>query len=87
MQIILLGMHRSGTSAVSELIRLMGAYAGDEKTLMSKTEANPKGYGEREDVYKFSEEFLNEAGASWYHIAEFDLGRVSTDKKDSYIVL
>ena len=34
MQIVVLGMHRSGTSSVTRLINMMGAYAGGEGDLM-----------------------------------------------------
>ena len=33
MQIIVLGMHRSGTSLVTRLINMMGAYFGPEGSL------------------------------------------------------
>jgi hypothetical protein len=63
MQIILLGMHRSGTSAVAGLIHLMGAYVGDETIYMPPTKDNPKGYWERMDVYRFNDRFLHDARA------------------------
>jgi hypothetical protein len=34
MQIIVLGMHRAGTSAVTRLINLMGAYLGPEEQFL-----------------------------------------------------
>ena len=63
MQIILLGMHRSGTSAVAGLIHQMGAYVGDETICMPPNEGNPKGYWERMDVYRLNDRFLHDVGA------------------------
>ena len=44
MQIIVLGMHRSGTSIVARLLNMMGAYFAPEGAAMPPTLDNPKGY-------------------------------------------
>ena len=61
MQIIVLGMHRAGTSAVTRLINLMGAYLGPEEQLLPATPDNPKGYWERIDVLQLHEWLLGKA--------------------------
>ena len=38
MQIIVLGMHRSGTAVMTKLLNMMGAYVGAEGSLMGDEE-------------------------------------------------
>lgn len=58
-----LGMHRSGTSAVTRVINLLGADLG--RNLMGATPANPRGHWERLDLYDFHEAVLAEIGSAW----------------------
>ena len=58
-----LGMHRSGTSALSGLLHYAGCSV--PKTLMAATERNPKGYFESELVYQLNEVLLKKAGSGW----------------------
>jgi hypothetical protein len=61
--IIILGMHRSGTSALSNLFVTLG---GDgPATLMPPTQDNPKGYFESVPLYLLHDELLASAGSSW----------------------
>ena len=50
MQLIVLGMHRSGTSVLARLLNLMGAYFGPEGSSTGANEENHKGFWERRDV-------------------------------------
>jgi len=49
-RIIVLGPMRSGTSLTADLIRLWGAYAGEEKDLWKSDFDNPRGYGYMEYI-------------------------------------
>ena len=77
MQIIVLGMHRSGTSVVARLLNMMGAYfapekiTAPEKAALPLTEANPKGYWERWDVFSLNEDILRTLEISWDNISQF----------------
>lgn len=71
MQIIVLGMHRSGTSAVARLLNMMGAYFAPERMELPVNSANPKGYWERRDVINLNEDILKSLHVSWDRIAEF----------------
>ena len=65
--IIVLGMHRSGTSALSGLLMRLG---GDgPATLLGKTEDNLLGHFESKPLYQLQDELLESAGTSWddYH--------------------
>jgi hypothetical protein len=62
--ILVLGMHRSGTSLVAQLISKWGAFMGAD--LMPATSFNPEGYWEYQPLVEFHEKMLNESGSSWY---------------------
>ncbi|OUD13171.1 glycosyltransferase [Thioflexithrix psekupsensis] len=72
MQIIVLGMHRSGTSAVARLLNMMGCYFAPERMELPATEANPKGYWERRDVVNLNEEILTHLKYKWDLIANYN---------------
>ena len=63
--ICILGMHRSGTSAVARAINLLGAYVGREDQLMPAREDNPDGFWEHMSIYFFHERFLKTLFRSW----------------------
>jgi len=71
MQLIVQGMHRSGTSAVARLLNMMGAYFAPPEQMMPPTDANPKGYWEREDVRWLNERIFTALNMSWDNIADF----------------
>lgn len=60
---LVLGMHRSGTSAAAQLIALAGAEL--PKNLMPGDEHNAKGYFEPWKIALFNDERLRAAGGSW----------------------
>ena len=61
--ILVLGMHRSGTSALTGLLGLLDVYLGSE--LMQANVANEKGYFENNVLYKINEKLLNQINSSW----------------------
>jgi len=61
--ILILGMHRSGTSALTSLLGLLGA-AGPRET-MPATEDNPQGYGESPRIARLNNRLLESAGTRW----------------------
>lgn len=46
----ILGMHRSGTSALAQVVHLLGADIGKNEDLIPAEPANAAGYWERRDV-------------------------------------
>ncbi|HET9058733.1 MAG TPA: sulfotransferase [Acidimicrobiales bacterium] len=60
-----LGMHRSGTSAVAGFLAKAGLYAGEATELLAPAEDNPKGFFEREDVNALNDQLLAELGGAW----------------------
>src|SRR5687767_13745291 len=77
-QIIVLGMHRSGTSAVTALLRASGAYVGTDEELTSPNDENPHGFFERRDVREICDGLLLESGADWWKVGDFRPAAVGT---------
>ncbi len=65
MQILVLGMHRSGTSATARLINLMGAYFAPEGASLGFNKDNPKGFWERRDVMRLNDALLEAQRCRW----------------------
>lgn len=61
--IVVLGMHRSGTSAQTRFLNMLGCSL--PKTLMGANESNSKGHWESEAIREFNDSLLAEAGSSW----------------------
>ncbi len=64
--IIVLGMHRSGTSALAGTLGLLGMRLPSR--LMPPTIDNPKGYFESVQIYEIHERLLAAAGTNWFGI-------------------
>ena len=79
MQLIVLGMHRSGTSSVTRLLNLAGAYFGAEGIATETNDENPKGFWERRDARAVCDGLLHGGGFDWWQIADFDLDRIPED--------
>ncbi len=65
MQLIVLGMHRSGTSMVARVLNLLGCYFGPEGVGLPANAENPKGFWERHDVVALNDSLLLATGAEW----------------------
>lgn len=81
--VVVLGMHRSGTSVLTGLVSLFGGYLGAE--LMSSTRDNPRGYFENNKVYLLNEKILREQNASWDNYS-FVVEDISDHNFQSYVV-
>lgn len=72
MQLLVIGMHRSGTSAISRLLNLMGAYFGPEGSSIGYNIENLKGFWEREDVINVNQDILKTINADWYKVSHIE---------------
>ncbi|MBO6564228.1 MAG: hypothetical protein JJ956_05765 [Pseudomonadales bacterium] len=61
--LLVLGMHRSGTSLLTGLIANGGFSIG--KSVMAPAEDNPKGFFENQRIVDFNERLLNSFGLGW----------------------
>jgi hypothetical protein len=62
--IFVLGMGRSGTSAITRVLSLCGAHLPEP--LLGASESNPMGHWEPIDAININNAFLSRRGASWY---------------------
>lgn len=61
--LVVLGMHRSGTSALAGVLGLVGADLPQD--LMPPNPANPRGYFESMKAYRLNDALLASAGSAW----------------------
>ncbi|MCZ7618792.1 MAG: hypothetical protein M5U32_10975 [Myxococcota bacterium] len=61
---LILGMHRSGTSALTRVLSLCGAAL--PRNLIPAGDRNERGYFESQTIWRQHEALLAEAGTSWY---------------------
>jgi hypothetical protein len=67
--VLILGMHRSGTSAIAGVSHLLGAAA--PATLMQPAFDNPTGFWESEAIAGLNEAILHAAGTAWFDCLPF----------------
>lgn len=70
--LFILGMHRSGTSALAGMLHHLGFNLGDN--LMPENTYNKKGYYEDMDIYKLNDNILSSYGRKWDSIYPFEAG-------------
>lgn len=78
--LVILGMHRSGTSMISGALVKCGFHVGTEDEVMSAGVDNPKGFWERHDVVSINDKLLSTAASTWFkpapvapqHVVEID---------------
>jgi hypothetical protein len=59
------GMHRSGTSMVTEALRKAGLYLGRDEDFLPPSEFNPRGYFEHRAFVELNDEILLALGGAW----------------------
>ena len=62
--LLVLGMHRSGTSALTRTLSLLGA-ALPQQLMGAKEENNALGFWEPQAVYELNEALLRQLGSRW----------------------
>jgi len=79
--VFVLGMHRSGTSALAGMCAQLGVHFGDE--LMGPAVDNPKGFWERREIADLHDRMLEAVGMAWDHLAPMPasaLERIARDE-------
>lgn len=79
--ILVLGMHRSGTSALTWLIGQMGAALPTDP--IGATPDNPRGYFESAALVKADDQVLRVARSSWFDPRPLDLSRLGVSAMNS----
>src|SRR5580698_6176593 len=70
--VCVLGMHRSGTSALTRLINLLGVYVGED--LIPGSIDNPKGFWEDRAIVAVHEELLDALGSAFDDVLPLPAG-------------
>jgi len=66
--LLVLGMHRSGTSAATRVLNLLGASLGDN--LVEPGPDNPDGFWEHAEAVRINDDLLEGLGRTWYDMRE-----------------
>ncbi|CAM3307764.1 tetratricopeptide repeat protein [Rhodothermus bifroesti] len=61
--VIILGMHRSGTSTISRILNLLGVYLGEAEDFLKPAPDNPKGFWENKFFVEVNDEILRRLGS------------------------
>lgn len=83
--IVVLGMHRSGTSAITRGLQVLGVNLGDR--MMSSVEGNnAKGFWEDIDLNALNIKMLSAIDSDWHHLAAIDSIDVEFLHKQGYFL-
>ncbi|MEG6509458.1 glycosyltransferase [Methyloligella sp. 2.7D] len=76
--ILVLGMHRSGTSALTRLLNFGGAAL--PQRLLGAGDGNETGHWEPQALVDFHDRLLQEVGATWHDWGSLDFSRLSQER-------
>jgi len=83
--IVVLGMHRSGTSVITRGLKVMGVELGD-KLMRSVERNNPKGFWEDVDIYELNNEMLSVLNIDWHCLTQIENCDVKTLREKGYFL-
>ena len=84
--IVVLGMHRSGTSAIARGLKVLGVELGDN-LMQPKADVNDKGYWEDIDFAALNEEILCAINRHWYDLKQINSLDIAVLKNQGYFFL
>jgi hypothetical protein len=79
---VILGMHRSGTSALARVMNILGCDL--PKTVMGISQANMLGHWESQVISDFDDMLLESAGSNWQDWLPFNPSWYRSPKADEY---
>lgn len=83
MQIVVTGMHRSGTSATAGIIHMLGAYVGPPDSTVPANEFNARGFFERKELRSLCDAVLHALDAEWWKQSAFDITDMDLAQRES----
>jgi len=83
--IVVLGMHRSGTSAMTRALAVMGVELGN-RFISTIDGVNSKGFWEDLDINAFDEELLGALKTTWYDLTPIDSVDVKVLREKGYLL-
>ncbi|MEH7830442.1 hypothetical protein, partial [Gemmobacter denitrificans] len=81
--VIVLAMHRTGSSALTRVLNLLGCDTA--KTLMGPNEHNKSGYWESDVLRVFNDKLLASAGSDWRDWRAFNPGWYDTPRLEEFL--
>jgi hypothetical protein len=78
--VVVIGMHRSGTSALTNAIRLLGCSIGDTGDFTSPKRWNPRGNWEHQRLIERNDLILEAHGGTWFAPPRLPAGWASREK-------
>jgi hypothetical protein len=71
--VVILGLSRSGTALLCQILEAMGVYWGEPGDLVGPSEINERGHYEHRAIARIQQQLLkNEFGVSWLHSGDID---------------
>lgn len=64
--VMIIGMHRSGTSLITRVLNLAGAYLGEQEELLPNSPWNTAGYWENRAFMDLNDGLLRRLGGEWF---------------------
>lgn len=83
--VVVLGMHRSGTSAITRSLKVMDINLGDN-LIPAKEESNPKGFWEDREVNALNIRMLLALETDWHRLAPIEQGDVELLNRKGYFI-
>ena len=81
-KIVVVGMHRSGTSVLINILREAGCFVGEDDDLLQPNDANKMGYGERVDIVNINKKVLEFQELDWMSVNQFDTKKITPDQNN-----
>lgn len=78
--VLILGMHRSGTSALAGSLALMGVHLGAQ--LVPPGPDNPKGFFEHDAIWRIHQNLLEQLGSDWHDIRPLPDGWLDSNEAE-----
>jgi hypothetical protein len=82
--VVVLGMHRSGTSALTRSLQLLGIDLG--QNMLPVAADNEKGFWEDADINALNVSALQSLGSDWHHLKGIDEGHVQDLKERGFVL-
>jgi len=82
--VVVLGMHRSGTSSITRALEVMGVNLGDK--LIPPMKDNEKGFWEDAELLSLNDSMLSAIGSAWHHFAPVTRHDVEKLRKEGYFL-
>ena len=76
--IVVIGMHRSGTSMITKALETLGVHLGEQ--LLPAAEDNQKGFYEDKSIVDLNDRILEYAGMTWYSVSEYPFSVLESEQ-------